>query len=538
MRGRSRFVLVTAAATLLVGPVALIAAAAPTSAAPARATGEGANVCEVHTFLCSDLQRHKDYEGNYVGHDEPAISFHSNAPGSGNQSNYTLTLPRDSVVAPTQDATGGTWNFQLHPAFWFSMDMCDPQSSPEYTHAPCTPDSDTNIFDNPDPTASDWIGHHPGTAFMEMQFYPPGWASWPAGISCSATAWCAALNIDSLNFSDLTNIDNNPDCLAQAGDETVNFAFITKSGKSHAPAGPLDGIDRLVPNLSTDMAMNPGDVIHVDMHDTAAGLNVTLHDLTSKTTGSMTASTANGFAQVQYDPTATTCSEKPYDFHPQYSTSTIHTRAEWTAHSLNVAYSDEIGHFEYCNKAVNGNCKQPGPPDTKADRDDTACIPGDQSLLVKVTGCITDFDDNFDGPSYQLVWPGNGADPSKTSEPVRFSSPTFNGGQHYDQVTFEVNLLQLERVFGYCTTAALDECKIPPKGSAFYPMYTSGHAAGGGCEWREGGPAVPNAINTFGGTPAKFWGKATASFYPISETATGTFYENFTNVLKNDPCQP
>ena len=62
-----------------------------------------------------------------------------------------------------------------------------------------TPDSDTNIKDGTDPAAPDYIGKHAGTAFMEMQFYPPGWVSWPAGISCDATKWCAALNIDSLS---------------------------------------------------------------------------------------------------------------------------------------------------------------------------------------------------------------------------------------------------------------------------------------------------------------------------------------------------
>src|SRR6267143_2131008 len=40
-----------------------------------------------------------------------------------------------------------------------------------------------------------YIGRHPGTAYMEMQFYPPGYVSWPLGISCDAHRWCAAINI-------------------------------------------------------------------------------------------------------------------------------------------------------------------------------------------------------------------------------------------------------------------------------------------------------------------------------------------------------
>jgi hypothetical protein len=34
-------------------------------------------------------------EGKYVGHDEPSTLFYSNAPGSGNQMRYQLTLPKN-----------------------------------------------------------------------------------------------------------------------------------------------------------------------------------------------------------------------------------------------------------------------------------------------------------------------------------------------------------------------------------------------------------------------------------------------------------
>ena len=132
----------------------------------------------------------------------------------------------------------------------------------------------------------------------------------------------------------------------------------------------------------------------------------------------MTASVANGFAQVMFDPKASKCTEKPYAFHPQFSTSVIQTRAEWTAHTLNVAYSDEIGHFEYCDKVLaNGNCAGKSATDPTNDRDDIDCFAPSASLLVKVGGCITDFDDDFDGPSYLKVWPGNGNAMKNTSEP-------------------------------------------------------------------------------------------------------------------------
>src|SRR5262249_48228854 len=114
-----------------------------------------------------------NFQGEYSGHDEPALFFYSNESGSGNHVVYRLTLPSDPPVPPRQDGTGGTFNFQLHPTFWFSMALCDSQSAPNFTHL-CHPVTDANIFSNPDPNAPDFIGHHPGSAFLEMQFYPPG----------------------------------------------------------------------------------------------------------------------------------------------------------------------------------------------------------------------------------------------------------------------------------------------------------------------------------------------------------------------------
>jgi hypothetical protein len=182
-------------------------------------------------------------------------------------------------------------------------------------------------------------------------------------------------------------------------------------------------------------------------------------------------------------------------------------------------------------------CKDQGNPTDPAgrDRDDNTCFPPADSLLVKVGGCITDFDDDFDGPSYKLDWPGVGADPLKTSEPVRFSSPTFNG-QQYSSMAFETDLLVLERAFGYCTNDTLGDCLKPPAGSDFYPIYTTGTSAVGGCEWREGGPRLPHTLRTFGGTADSEWGQPFATFYPTGPRSTQVFYENFYRPLNTNPC--
>ena len=83
--------------------------------------------------------------------------------------------------------------------------------------------------------------------------------------------------------------------------------------------------------------MNPGDDLTLDLHDSANGLQVDVHDLTTDQSGSMTASAANGFQQVVFDPNATKCTSRPYTFHPMYATSSEHTRVPWSKHGYNVA---------------------------------------------------------------------------------------------------------------------------------------------------------------------------------------------------------
>ena len=75
-------------------------------------------------------------------------SFTRTSPGAGYNNVYRLRLPKDPPLLPKQDGSGGTWNFQLHPAFWFGMAMCDDQGDPNPggspsagPNIPCTPDA-------------------------------------------------------------------------------------------------------------------------------------------------------------------------------------------------------------------------------------------------------------------------------------------------------------------------------------------------------------------------------------------------------------
>src|SRR5581483_3754322 len=319
---RSRIVFTCAVATVCAGVIVATAASQHQRSGPAVAASGSRPLCTEDASTCTETVDPIGYEGAYTGHDEPAVLFYSRTKGSGNSNFYQLTIPTDAQVPPQQNGNGGTDNFQLHPAFWFGMAMCDSESAPEYTHV-CNPDTDNNIYNSGNPESPRYIGKHPGTAFMEMQFYPPGWLQWPPGDSCDPTRWCAALNIDSFSEDMNTGAVNNGGCLNTVGIEPVNFAFLTISGHSHAPADPVSFATNPAtgtPNPATDLFMNSGDRLIVGMYDTPDGFQVTVNDTTTGQVGSMTASKANGFGQIKFDPNGNGCTVIPYAFHPMYAT--------------------------------------------------------------------------------------------------------------------------------------------------------------------------------------------------------------------------
>ena len=521
--------------------------------------------CEVRPQLCTETKDVTDYEGNYIGHDEPALLFYSGKNGSGNSNVYFITLPKDPPTLPKQDGTGGTFNFQLHPAFWFGMAMCDTQSFPEFTNV-CKPDTDENIFDDASPTSAHYIGHHPGTAFMEMQFYPPGWVLWPPGNSCDAFKYCAALNIDSLSES-LTSFNNNA-CRNSAGDEYVNFAFVTKNGVALDAADPQNGSDaKFTADLNKVLLMSPGDTLEVILRDTPAGFSVYITDLTTHQSGSMTASIANGFAQIKFDPAAKTCTSLPYAFHPMYATSSEHTRVPWAAHSFNVAFSDEIGHFEYCSGITDANfhlrCPATGgDPAGKRDADDLFCFGPAASSRIRIGGCFgTDVD--FDGPEYFNNWPGTLKDHEDDREvharPIRFTSPLFihrhgegedskergDGDdadhegklENYDRVAFETDLPRIE--VPACNRTTGVGCVNPPPGTTFYPFFTTTESERPDqCVWQLGGTHIPETEEHFGGSSTTAYGPLLQLVYP--QAASPGFFQRFNNfrrIVDENPCE-
>lgn len=551
-----RMVAIPASSLLIVG--ATLAAGGPalaTRTAVAAVPQHAAIDCS-YAAVCAEVANPNEVFGSeYVGHDEPSAVFYSNVPGSGNHMTYSMRLPHDPSPAKP-NTPGKSYQAELNGAIWLGMALCDTQSYPEQVST-CTPNSDTNIVD---PAVSP---KHPGTAFLELQFYPPGWVPWPtwqvaigAG-ACDPTKWCAAMNIFSLSEDPVNGTVQNATCAATTGLEYVNFAFVTKNGHSTAPANPVDSTTAtFTPDRARDLFMGSGDNLKVSMHDTPNGLQAVINDLTTGQAGSMTASAANGFGQVKYDPAGTSCVNIPNNFHPMYSTSSEQTRVIWAAHTYNISFTSEIGHFENCNgpnpipatpfgvdasgtpiACPTGNTEGFGAHVAPTDGDDNFCFPASEALRIHINGC-TDTNTGFDSLGYQPVWPdGNTA---LHPQPILFSSPLTgpDNSVNYSRVAFEADLPRIEtntcnRSTGAgCTLIPTTDSGVP---AAFYPFFSAfQHGLGNGtCLWAFGNQ-LPGA-NDFGRNSQ--YGSLLSSTYLAFGKGGATIQRinNFRQIIAN-PC--
>jgi len=494
--------------------------------------------------------------GHYIGHDEPSVKFISHKPGSGNTMSYLVKLPVDPKKAATPDGKVTKYG-ELSIAPWFGLPMCDPQSYPQN---PCTPDSDTNTGLGA-PTDA-------GSAFMELQFYAPGFTPFASNISCDVTKWCARLTIDSLaatfNFAFI-----NPACT-----EPVNAAFLQRNGVPTGPPSPqLSNLASFTPNAQTLM-MNPGDVLKVSITDPAAGFTTRVTDLNTGQTGFMTASAANGFMNTNVQ----TCDGTPFTFHAEYNTAAQENQVPWAALEGGVLMQQEIGHFETCNSVANQfpisfpgfsdpqvfqtcmggsegkNATGEGPcnPNTGicqnattegvngpvacptndagsgalCEFSDGECInAGTRTVLengvattehMAVTGCLDNLFQNgdldFDGTDYQgRSWPDGSAN---TPTAWQYLGPFGPDGRLYPQIQFETNAPASESL---CNTTTGVNCVVKPLGSNFYPFWSMNNRQfGQACTWNFGN-VLPVTRNTFGktaqyGTPdlARFGGTLTS----------------------------
>jgi len=486
-------------------------------------------------FICTEVRDSEAVFGHYVGHDEPSVLFYSNKNGSGNEMAYTGTLPTEP--SPTNVPGKHNYTFQYAPAFWFGMAMCDTQSYPELVNT-CLPDSNANIVN---PAKSPY---HPGAAYMELQFYPPGYVQQWNGFSCSGTQWCVALTIDSLALNPVTGQQLNSTCESTVGEEYVNFAYLTHSGKPQGPPNPVNfqALASGTPDPHKVEFLNQGDSFAVQLHDTPHGLQAVVTDTTNGTSGSMTASAANGFGQVKFAPSPSTqCKNIPYDFHPMYATSSTATTVPWAAATYNVAFDTEIGHFDYCSKVdtTTATCSAnegAGSNTEVWDYDDAGCWPASASSLIKIGGCEGS-NVGYDGPSYLSDWP-NGSSSRPTA--FIFTSPLTGTGYNtnYASVGFNTDLPAIEGDLGTCNNSTGAGCTIiPPTDDGtpaqFYPYYTTGTALGG-CAWTVGQNYPGFSTDNYGAHHQ--YGQLLKVTYTSVGGGSSAAYEDFQNNLANNPC--
>ena len=395
--------------------------------------------------------------------------------------------------------------FELTPAPWFGMSICDPNSYPQ---TPCTPNSDSNA------PHGKFAGG--GGAFMEMQFYPPGFGPFADSISCDNTHWCAAMTIDSLEAR--SNGSMNNACV-----EPVNFAFIQTNGVPAGPPSPqLSDLATLTPNRHT-LLMNPGDVIRTHMFDASLGggqhaLEITVSDLTTGKSGFMIASAANGFMNTNI----LNCNGTPFNFQPLFNTARPQNSVGWSVLLSGILSEYEIGHFEPCSSVTgpatlalsatvtdtywqvcHGAYENAAPPDgsSSVESGDAPCYKagdthGGLAPPNEVTGCLDEFTQNgdldFDGTSYYADYPDS-LKPGPFPSPILQLQPTTNGAR-YPNLQFETDVPASELTT--CNPSTPSGCTAPAPNTPgnFYPYWTQARV-GGQCVWEFGN--MTNG-NTFG----------------------------------------
>lgn len=456
--------------------------------------------------------------GHYIGHDEPDMTFNSAVPGSGNNVSWTDTIGLEPAAAPTTTDPGHdvTHYFQLTPAPWFSMAMCDSNSYPEL---PCTPESDANAPACDGVTCSPNSYPGGGSAFMEMQLYPPGDPPFVDSTSCDDSHWCAALTIDSLECTvGFAQCNNN--C-----EEPVNFAFVQTNGIPTGPPSPqLADVASETPNADT-LLMNPGDTLKMHMWDApvpgghgAKAFEVSIDDVTTGQSGFMQASAANGFMNTSI----VDCSGTPDNFQPEYSSAARQNIVPWAALQTDISTEFETGHYEGCSSVTKpitlqigsgtdtayskcvGGYEAPGGKEGPEDSDALCYRAGDthgslHSQPDLATGCQDNFEQNgdldFDGEPYYADWPTRVKPTATWAGSFVQGLPTTTHNKQYSSFFFQTDIALSELVW---TPSTQNKCTVPPKGPGHFYPYWSEAQNHGVCTIDFGNVFNGNHLNDFG----------------------------------------
>lgn len=527
------------AALLAVVAFACLGSAGTAAAGTIKPSGSGELDCNGHSSLqstvdlrlnCADVRGYDNtwtpntwdgrfYDnGNYIGHDEPDMTFLSSKPNSGDNVTWTETLPRDPSAAPTVSTPGSDvshW-FELTVAPWFSMALCNGNSYPQ---TPCTPQSDSNA---PTCVGGNITGCYDGggSSFMEMQFYPPGMPPFYDSTSCDNTHWCAALHINDLECTVGFATCNNG-CA-----EPTNFAFIQQNGVPTGPPSPQQSDEATFTPNSQTLLMNPGDRLTIHMFDAPVGggghaFEIQIKDLTTGKSGFMQASAENGFTSTSI----VDCSGTPFNYQPEYATAAKANIVPWAAIATNISTEFEIGHFTPCTSVTEpaslpiapgitdtfwNKCHGPyesntTDTDSSGEPSDAFCYPagwthgGLNSQPDTMTGCMDNAFQNgdldFDGSGYWPEWP-TGAQPT-AKFPGSFVQhlPTSEGAQY---ASF---FIQTDTALSESTCQANGTgCGIPVPNSPgqFYPYWTR-VTSSSGCALEFGNVSTGSGVNDFGG---------------------------------------
>jgi len=461
--------------------------------------------------------------GRYIGHDEPDTRFLSSVPGSGNNVTWHETLGVDPAAAPTVKTPGKDVNHyaELTIAPWFSMALCNPFS---YPLLPCQPNSDVNQPATVSAPVPAGVYPGAGSSFLEMQFYPPGMAPFIDNESCDNTHWCASLHINDLECT-LNFASCNTNC-----EETTNFAFIQTNGVPTGPPSPqLMDAASSTPNSHT-LLMNPGDNLTIHIFDTPVpghpgqkALETSIQDNTTGQFGFMQASAANGFMATNIN----NCSGTPFNYEPEYNTSSVKSIVPWAADQVDVSTQFEIGHFEACTsltQPINVNTipfpglnqitdvtwnRCHGPYENAAPAGSEKLEPGDAFCYPKgdthfglaagspniVTGCLDNVfqngDLNFDGNPYWPDWPTS-TTPNLFPSTFKQLPPTTVGGAGYSHFQIQTDAALSESSCKYPNTSG---CQVPPPTSPgkFYPYWTLTSS----CLWEFGNMTNGNTFGKF-----------------------------------------
>ena len=218
----------------------------------------------------------------------------------------------------------------------------------------------------------------------------------------------------------------------------------------------------------------------------------------------MTASVANGFGHILYQPESDVCHMEPYAFHPEYSTGNPRGNT-WSAHTYNVAYLRRDRAFRELPRArrrlqLRGVRRRRAG--RHAGRRRRFCVPARIRCSSKINGCFLDERTSTARP-ISNDWPGTdpnrGQDAKYHPTPVMFTSPLTNGTTNYSKsCSKRTSRGSGGRLAAQPTVLRPDDrpgLRQSTGRRQFYPFY-SPRMDNGICRWQEGGPYIPGTTKT------------------------------------------